>query len=47
MQRLWDVKTKVIPVTLDETGPNSKSLRKYMNNVMGKQEIKEHRHNGH
>jgi hypothetical protein len=35
------VKTKVIPVIIGATGTISKSLRHYMSNIPGKQEIEE------
>ena len=38
---MWNVKTKVIPVIIGATGTISKSFRKYMNNVTGRQEVKE------
>jgi hypothetical protein len=38
---MWSVKTNVIPVITGATGTISKSFRKYMSNVPGKQEIKE------
>ena len=40
-QRLWNVKTKVIPVIIGATGTVSKSFRKYVSNVSGKHEFKE------
>jgi len=33
IQRMWNVKTKVIPVTIGATGTISKSFRKYASNV--------------
>jgi len=36
-----NVKAKVIPVTSEATGTISKSLGQYLNNLPGKQEIKE------
>jgi len=39
IQRMWNVKTKVIPVIIGATGIISKSLRKYMSNVPGKHEV--------
>ena len=36
-QRMWNVKTNIIPVTIGTTGTISKSFRKYR----GKHEIKE------
>ena len=41
IQRMWDVKTKVIPVILGATGTISKSFRKYVSNIAGKHEVKE------
>jgi len=39
--RMWNVKTKVIPVIIGATGTISKSLRKYASNMPGKHEVKE------
>jgi len=41
IQRMWNVKTKVIPVIIGATGAFSKSLRKYVSNIPGKHEVKE------
>ena len=41
IQRMWDVKTKVIPVIIVATGTISKSFRKYVSNIPGKHEVKE------
>jgi len=41
IQRMWNVKAKVIPVIIGATGNISISLRQYLNNVPGKHEIKE------
>jgi len=41
IQRMWNVKTKVIPVTIGVTGTVSKSFRKYVSNIPGKHEVKE------
>jgi len=41
IQRMWNVKTKVIPVTVGETGTISKSFRKYVSNIRGKPEVKD------
>jgi len=41
IQRTWNVKTKVIPVIIGATGTISKSFRKYVSNIPGKQEVKE------
>jgi hypothetical protein len=41
MQHVWNVKTKVIPVTVGPTGTISKSFTKYLRKVHGKHKIKE------
>ena len=41
IQRMWNVKTKVIPVIIGATGTISKSFRKYVINIPGKHEVKE------
>jgi hypothetical protein len=41
IQRMWNVKTKVIPVIIGATGTISKSFRKYGSNIPGKHEVKE------
>jgi hypothetical protein len=41
IERMWNIKTKVIPVIIGETGTISKSFRKYVSNIPGKQEVKE------
>jgi len=41
IQRMWSVKTKVIPVIIGATGTISKSFRKYVSNIRGKHEVKE------
>jgi hypothetical protein len=41
IQRIWSVKTKVIPVTIGAAGTISKLFRKYLRNLPGKHEIKE------
>ena len=40
-QRMWNVKTKVIPVIIGATETISKSFRKYVSNIPGKREVKE------
>ena len=40
-QRMWNVKTKAIPVIMGATGTVSKSFRKYVSNIPGKHEVKE------
>jgi len=37
IQRMGNVKTKVIPVIIGATGTISKSFRKYVSNIPGKQ----------
>ena len=47
---MWKVKTKVMPVIAEVTGTNSKSLRQYLCNIPGKDEIngiKKSSHTGH
>jgi hypothetical protein len=41
IQRMWNVKTKVIPVIIGATGTISKSFRKYVRNIPGSHEVKE------
>jgi len=41
IQRMWNVKTKMIPVIIGATGTISKSFRKYVSNIPGKHEVKE------
>jgi len=41
IQRMWNVKTKVIPVIMGETGTISKSFRKYVSNIPGKRKVKD------
>jgi len=36
IQRMWNVKTKVIPVIIVATGTISKSFRKYVSNILRK-----------
>jgi len=40
IQRMWNGKTKVIPVIIGATGTISKSFRKYVSNIPGKHEVK-------
>jgi len=40
IQRMWNVKAKVISVIIGATGTISESLRQYLSNIPGKQEIK-------
>jgi len=41
IQRLRNVKAKVIPVVTGATATISKSLRQFLSNILGKQEIKD------
>jgi len=41
IQRMWNVKTKVIPIIIGATGTISKSFRKFVSNIPGKHEVKE------
>jgi len=41
LQRMWNVKTKVLSVIIVATGTISKSFGKYMSNKPGKHEVKE------
>ena len=41
IQRMWNVRTKVIPVIIGATGTISKSFRKYVSNIPGNHEVKE------
>ena len=41
IQRMWNLKAKVIPVIIGATGTISESFRKYVSNVTGKHEVKE------
>jgi hypothetical protein len=45
IQRMWNLKAKVIPVITGATGTISKSLRQYLSNIPGKHEIKEPKKN--
>jgi len=41
IQRMWNVKTRVIPVITGATGTFSKSFRKYVSDIPGNYDIKE------
>jgi len=41
IQRMWNVKTRVIPVIIGATGTISKSFRKYVSNIPGNHDVKE------
>ena len=47
IQRMWNVKTNVIPVIIDATGTISNSFRKYVSNIPGNHEVKELQKNSH
>jgi hypothetical protein len=39
IQRMWNVKTKVIAVIIGATGTVSESFRKYVSNIPGKHDV--------
>ena len=41
IQRMWKVKTRLIPVIIGATGTISKSFRKYISTIPGNHEVKE------
>jgi hypothetical protein len=41
IQRMWSVKTRVIPVIIGATGTISKSFRKYVSTIPGNHEVRE------
>jgi hypothetical protein len=41
IQRMWNVKARVIPVVTGTTGTISKSFRKYVSNTRGNHDVKE------
>ena len=41
IQRMWNVKTRVIPVITGATGTISKSFRKYVSDIPGNHGVKE------
>ena len=43
IQRMWNVKTKVIPVIIGATGTVSKSFRKYASNIPGNMKSRNYR----
>jgi hypothetical protein len=47
IQRMWNVKTRVIPVIIGATGTISKSFRKYVSIIPGNHEFKELQKNCH
>ena len=40
IQRMWNVKTRVIPVIIEATGTISKSFRKYVSDIPGNNDVK-------
>ena len=47
IQRMWNVKTEMIPVIMGATGTMSKSFIKYFSNIPGSQGTTENSHIGH
>ena len=47
IQRMWNLKAKLVPVIIGATGTISKSMRQYLSNIPGKHEIKELQKNSH
>jgi len=47
IQRMWNVKTKVIPVIIGATGTVSKSFRKYVSNIPGNTKSRNYRKQPH
>jgi len=43
IQRMWNVKTKVIPLIIGAIGTISKSFRKYMSNIPGTMKLRNYR----
>ena len=41
IQRMWNVKARVITVVIGVTGTISKSFRKYVSNILGNHDVKE------
>jgi hypothetical protein len=41
IQRMWNVKARVLPVVIGATGTISKSFRKYVSNIPGNHDVKE------
>jgi hypothetical protein len=41
IQRMWNVKSRVIPVIIGATGTISKSFRKYVSSIPGNDEVRE------
>ena len=47
IQRMWNVKTEMMPVIIGGTGTVSELFRKYVSNIPGKHEVKELTENSH
>jgi hypothetical protein len=47
IQRMWNVKTRMIPVIIGATGTISKSFRKYVSTIPGNHGVKELQTNCH
>jgi hypothetical protein len=41
IQRIWNVKARVIPVVIGATGTISKSFRSYVSNIPGNYDVRE------
>jgi hypothetical protein len=41
IQRMWNIKTRVIPVIIGATGTTSKSFRKYVSTIPGNHDVRE------
>ena len=41
IQRMWNIKTRAIPVIIGATGAISKSFRKHVSNIPGHRDVKE------
>jgi hypothetical protein len=41
IQRMWNVKARVIPVIIGATGTISKSFRKYVSDIPGNRDVRE------
>ena len=47
IQRMWNVKTRVMPVIIEATGTISKSFRKYVSDIPGNNDVKKTTENSH
>jgi hypothetical protein len=41
IQRMWNVKARVIPIVIGATGTISKTFRKYVSNITGDHDVRE------